>query len=57
MTGAGKFRVPRLLQAVLTVAFFYAAFVFVFDVALEQPIPSSLLTMYMFFIVAGVSAC
>jgi mono/diheme cytochrome c family protein len=54
MTGKRSFRVPRLLQAVLAVAFFYAAFVVVFDVLLAQPIPSSLLTMYMFFVVAGV---
>jgi hypothetical protein len=43
-----------LLQAVLTVVFFYAAFVLVFDYLLAQPIPSSLLTMYMFFVVVGV---
>ena len=48
------FRVPKLLQAVAVVAFFYAAFIIVFDVVLAQPIPSSLLTMYMFFVVAGV---
>ena len=54
MTGKRSFRVPRLLQAALTVAFFYAAFVVLFDVVLAQPIPASLLTMYMFFIVAGV---
>jgi mono/diheme cytochrome c family protein len=49
-----RFRIPRLLQAALTVVFFYAAFVVVFDVLLAQPIPASLLTMYMFFTVAGV---
>ncbi len=47
-------KIPRLLQAVLTTALIYAAFVVVFDVLLEQVIPSSLLTMYMFFVVAGV---
>ncbi len=47
-------RIPRLLQAVLTVAFFYAAFVLVFDYLLAQPIPASLLTMYMFFVVVVV---
>ena len=47
-------RIPRLLQAVLTVVFFYAAFVLVFDYLLAQPIPASLLTMYMFFVVVGV---
>jgi hypothetical protein len=54
MNQTRRFRVPRLLQAVLAVAFFYAAFAVVFDVLLVQPIPASLLTMYMFFIVAGV---
>ena len=47
-------KIPRLLAAVLTVAAIYAAFVVVFDVVLVQPIPSSLLTMYMFFVIAGV---
>jgi len=45
---------PRLLQAVLTVALIYGAFKLLFGVVLGQPIPSSVLTMYMFFIVAGV---
>ncbi len=45
---------PRLLQAVLTVAGIYLGFVLVFDVILGQVIPASLLTMYMFFVVAGV---
>lgn len=49
-----RWRVPRLAQAVLTVAGIYAAFRLVFDVLLGQPIPSSLLIMYMFFVVAGV---
>lgn len=49
-----NWRVPRLAQAVLTVAGIYGAFRLVFDVLLGQPIPSSLLTMYMFFVVAGV---
>ena len=47
-------KIPRLLQAVLTVAFFYAAFVLVFDHLLAQVIPASLLTIYMFFVVVGV---
>ncbi len=47
-------KIPRLLQAVLTVVLFYAAFVIVFDVVLGQVIPRSLLTMYMFFVVVGV---
>jgi mono/diheme cytochrome c family protein len=54
MTVKRRFRIPRLLQAALAVTFFYAGFVVVFDVLLAQPIPSSLLTMYMFFVVAGV---
>ena len=51
---AGRFRIPRLLQAVLVVAVVYAAFVVLFDVVLDEPIPASLLGMYMFFVVAGV---
>ncbi len=47
-------RIPRLLQAVLTVVLLYAGFVVVFDVLLDEPIPTSLLNMYMFFVVAGV---
>jgi hypothetical protein len=47
-------RIPRLAQAVLTIVGIYGAFRLVFDVLLGQPIPSSLLTMYMFFVVAGV---
>jgi mono/diheme cytochrome c family protein len=54
MSPKTRFRIPRLLQAAVTVVFFYAAFVVLFDVALAHPIPASLLTMYMFFIVAGV---
>ncbi len=54
MSAKSRFRIPRLLQAVLTVAFFYAAIVVLFDVILDHLIPASLLTMYMFFIVAGV---
>jgi len=48
-------RIPRLLQFVLTIVGIYSGFVLVFDVILDQVIPSSLLTMYMFFVVAGVS--
>ena len=47
-------KIPRLLQAVLTVVGIYAAFKIVFGVLLGQPIPASLMTMYMFFVVAGV---
>ncbi|MFQ5993430.1 MAG: c-type cytochrome, partial [Nitrospiraceae bacterium] len=47
-------KIPRLLQAVLTVVGIYAALKIVFGVILGQPIPASLMTMYMFFVVAGV---
>ncbi len=47
-------KIPRLLQAVLVIAIAYAGFVGVFDYLLGQLIPKSLLTMYMFFVVAGV---
>ena len=47
-------RIPRLLQAVLVLVGVYAGFIIVFDYILGQVIPVSLLTMYMFFVVAGV---
>jgi mono/diheme cytochrome c family protein len=47
-------RVPRLLQAVLVVVGVYMAFRVIFDVILGQPIPASLMVMYMFFVIAGV---
>ena len=47
-------KIPRLLQAVLVLAAVYAGFIVLFDVLLGQVIPSSLLTMYMFFAAAGV---
>lgn len=47
-------KIPRLLQAVLVLAGVCAGFIVVFDVILGQVIPSSLLTMYMFFVAAGV---
>jgi mono/diheme cytochrome c family protein len=47
-------RIPRLLQAVLVVVGTYAAFRVIFDVLLGQPIPASLMVMYMFFVIAGV---
>ncbi len=49
-----KRRIPRLLQLVLTIVGVYIGFIVVFDVLLDQLIPSSLLTMYMFFVIAGV---
>ena len=47
-------RIPRLLQAVLVLALIYAGFRAVFELVLLQPIPSSLMTMYMFFVAIGV---
>ena len=47
-------KIPRLLLSVITVLVFYAAFEVVFGLILGQPIPASLMTMYMFFVVAGV---
>lgn len=44
----------KLLQMVLTIVAIYFAFILVFDVLLGQLIPSSLLTMYMFFCISGV---
>ena len=47
-------KIPRLLQAVLVLVGVYLGFILVFDVLLEAVIPSSVLAMYMFFVVAGV---
>ena len=47
-------RIPRLLQAVLVVVLVYGGAEFLFTYVLRQPIPSSLMTMYMFFVIAGV---
>ena len=47
-------KIPRLLQAALVIAFVYFAFVITFDHILGALIPKSLITMYMFFTVAGV---
>jgi len=47
-------KIPRLLQAVLVLVGVYFGFILVFDYILGQVIPSSLLTMYMFFVAAGV---
>jgi len=54
MIMAQKRRIPRLLQLALIVIGVYFSFVLVFDVALHQLIPKSLLTMYMLFVIAGV---
>ncbi len=45
---------PRLLQAALVLIIVYYGFIFVFDYLLEAVIPRSLLSMYMFFVSAGV---
>jgi hypothetical protein len=47
-------KIPKLLQAVLIIVGVYAAFKIIFGVILGQLIPSSLLTMYMFFVIVGV---
>ena len=49
-------KMPRLLQATLTIVLIYFGFVIVFDYILIEVIPASLLGMYMFFIIAGVLA-
>lgn len=47
-------RIPRLLQAALVLVGVYLGFIVVFDHVLGAVIPVSLLTMYMFFVAAGV---
>jgi len=47
-------KILRLLQAVVTALLIYYGFILVFDVWLGQLIPASLLTMYMFFAIAGI---
>ena len=47
-------KIPRLLQAVLVLVGTYLGFIVVFDILLDAVIPSSLLSMYMFFVTAGV---
>jgi len=47
-------KIPRLLQLVLTIVGVYFGFILVFDIILDHLIPSSLLNMYMFFVIAGV---
>ena len=49
-------KIPRLLQATLTIGMIYLGFVVLFDYILDEVIPASLLGMYMFFIIAGVLA-
>lgn len=47
-------KIPALLRAAISVLVVYFGFILVFDVVLGQLIPSSLLTMYMFFAIAGI---
>lgn len=47
-------KIPKLLQAVLVTGAIYAGFRLVFDVLLDHLIPSSLLSMYMFFVISTV---
>lgn len=47
-------RIPRLAQAVLVVVAFYVIARIVFEGLLGQLIPASLMTMYLFFVIAGV---
>ena len=47
-------KIPKLLQATLVILGVYAAFKIIFGVILGQLIPSSLLTMYMFFVIVVV---
>lgn len=49
-------RIPKLLQMIGLIFLIYFSFIILFDYILDQVIPSSLLNMYMFFIVAGVLA-
>lgn len=47
-------KIPKLIQAALVLLIVYFGFIVVFDYMLEAVIPRSLLTMYMFFVTAGV---
>ena len=47
-------KIPRLAQLVLVIGGIYAGFWLIFDLLLGQPIPTSLMGMYMFFVVTGV---
>ena len=49
-----RLRVPRLAQLVLVIGGTYGGFWLIFDLWLGQPIPRSLMGMYMFFVVVGV---
>jgi len=47
-------KVPRILQATLIVLLIYGGSRVFFELVLGQLIPSSLMTMYMFFVITGV---
>lgn len=47
-------KIPRLYQAILIIIGCYLAFKGIFDWGLHQPVPQSLLGMYMIFIIIGV---
>lgn len=49
-------KIPKLFQMVGIILLIYFSFIVLFDYLLNQVIPTSLLRMYMFFIIAGVVA-
>lgn len=49
-------KIPRLFQMIGIILLIYFSFIVLFDYLLGQVIPSSLLRMYMFFVIAGVVA-
>ncbi|MGK7344587.1 MAG: c-type cytochrome [Candidatus Nitrospinota bacterium M3_3B_026] len=49
-------RIPKLAQALLITVGVYTALVILFTHVLHEPIPASVMKMYMFFVVAGVLA-
>ena len=49
-------KIPKLFQMVGIILLIYFSFIVLFDYLLDQVIPSSLLRMYMFFVIAGVVA-
>ncbi len=54
MMGRLLSRIPALLRAALVVVGIYLAATAIFSGLLGQPIPASLMTMYMFFVIVGV---
>lgn len=47
-------KIPRLLLTAGIIAGVYATLIILFDVILHEPIPASVIRMYMFFVVVGV---